>query len=137
VETTATLSMLLVLSTPWMHVLKALRVLRVPVVAIVILGMTYRYIFLFMATAREMFESRRSRLVGRLEGGERRRLAVATAGVLLSKSLQMSGEVYMAMQSRGFRGEVYVLEEFEMSAKDWFGLGTFVTLAAGALWMGR
>ena len=32
VETTATLSMLLVLSTPWTHVLKALRVLRVPVV---------------------------------------------------------------------------------------------------------
>jgi cobalt ECF transporter T component CbiQ len=137
VETTATLSMLLVLSTPWMHVLKALRVLRVPVVAIVILGMTYRYIFLLMATAREMFESRRSRLVGQLEGKDRRRLAVATAGVLLSKSLQLAGDVYLAMQSRGFRGEVYVLEEFEMSAKDWLALGTFMALGAGALWIGR
>ncbi|RPJ74065.1 MAG: hypothetical protein EHM24_06795, partial [Acidobacteria bacterium] len=41
VETTATFSLLLVLSTPWTHVLKALRVLRLPVVLIVILGMTY------------------------------------------------------------------------------------------------
>ena len=136
VETTATLSMLLVLSTPWMHVLKALRVLRVPVVAIVILGMTYRYIFLLMATAREMFESRRSRLVGKLEGKDRRRLVVATAGVLMSKTLQLSGDVYLAMQSRGFRGEIYVLEEFEMSAKDWLGLASFLALGAGALWMG-
>ena len=55
----------------------------------------------------------------------------------MSKSLQMSGEVYMAMQSRGFRGEVYVLEEFEMSAKDWLGLGIFAALGAGALWIGR
>jgi energy-coupling factor transporter transmembrane protein EcfT len=40
------------------------------------------------------------------------------------------------MQSRGFRGEVYVLEEFEMSAKDWLGLAVFLTLGAAALWIG-
>jgi cobalt ECF transporter T component CbiQ len=137
VETTATFSLLLVLTTPWTHVLKALRVLRLPVVLIVILGMTYRYIFLMIASAREMFESRRSRMVGELEGGERRRLAVATAGVLLSKSLQLSQDVYLAMQSRGFRGEVYVLDEFEMKVRDWGGLALFAMLAAAALWAGR
>ncbi|MFB3777711.1 MAG: cobalt ECF transporter T component CbiQ [Bryobacteraceae bacterium] len=137
VETTATLSMLLVLTTPWTHILKALRVLRVPVVVIVVLGMTYRYIFLLITTAREMFESRRSRLVGGLESGDRRRLAVATAGVLLSKTLQLSGDVYLAMQSRGFRGEVDVLDEFEMSAADWLGLLVFTGLGAAALWVGH
>jgi cobalt/nickel transport system permease protein len=137
VETTATLSMLLVLSTPWNHVLKALRVLRVPVVILAILGMTYRYIFLLIAAARDMFESRRSRLVGELEPRLRRRLAVATAGVLLSKTLQLSGDVYLAMQSRGFRGEVYVLEEFKMSAGDWLGLAIFTALGTAAIWIGR
>lgn len=137
VETTATLSMLLVLSTPWNHVLKALRVLRVPVVLIVILSMTYRYIFLMIAAAREMFEARRSRLVGELAGPERRRLAVATAGVLLSKTLQLSGDVYLAMQARGFRGEVYLLDEFAMKTRDWCGLALFAAMAAAALWAGR
>jgi len=79
VETTATLSMLLVLCTPWTHVLKALRVLRVPVVLVVILGMTYRYILLMIGTAEEMFESRRSRMVGRLEPKQARSLAIASS----------------------------------------------------------
>jgi cobalt/nickel transport system permease protein len=111
--------------------------LRLPVVLIVILGMTYRYIFLMIASAREMFESRRSRMVGELESPERRRLAVATAGVLLSKTLQLSQDVYLAMQSRGFRGEVYALDEFEMRPRDWGGLALFATLAAAAIWAGR
>jgi cobalt ECF transporter T component CbiQ len=137
VETTATLSMLLVLCTPWTHVLKALRVLRVPIVLVVILGMTYRYILLMIGTAEEMFESRRSRMVGTLEAKEGRRLAIATAGVLLSKTMQLSGDVYMAMQSRGFRGEAYVLDEFEMRRRDWSWLALFFTLGAAALWMGH
>ena len=137
VETTATLSMLLVLCTPWTQVLKALRVLRVPIVLVVILGMTYRYILLMIGTAEEMFESRRSRMVGRLEPKQARRLAIATAGVLLSKTMQLSSDVYSAMQSRGFRGEVYVLDEFAMRRRDWSWLALFCALGAAAIWMGH
>jgi len=137
VETTATLSMLLVLSTPWAHVLKSLRALRVPVVLVVILGMTYRYILLMIGTALEMMEARRSRMVGRLEPRQSRRLAIATAGVLLSKTMQLSGDVYLAMQSRGFRGEVNVLDEFRMSPRDRAWLGLFLGLATAAVWVGH
>ena len=100
------------LTTPWAHILKALRVLRVPVVFVVILGMTYRYLFVILETALDMFESRKSRTVGTLDAADKRRLATATVGVLLSKSYQLSAEVHLAMQSRGFRGEVYVLRRF-------------------------
>jgi cobalt ECF transporter T component CbiQ len=137
VETAATLSVLLILCTPWSHVLKALRVLCVPTVLVVTLGMTYRYILLLLQTAHDMFESRRSRIVGKLEGAERRRVAAASAGVLMSKSLQLSGEVYSAMLSRGFRGEVYVLDDFRASTLDWMMLGVFLVLASGALYFGR
>ena len=137
VETAATLSVLLVLCTPWSHVLKALRVLRVPVVLVVILGMTYRYILLLLQTAHDMFESRQSRMVGRLEGKERRRVASSSAGVLMSKSLQLSGEVYGAMLSRGFRGEVYVLDDFRISALDWTMLAVLVVLALVGVYLGR
>ncbi len=137
VETAATLSVLLILCTPWSHVLKALRVLRVPVVVVVTLGMTYRYILLLLETAHDMFESRRSRMVGRLEGAERRRVAASSAGVLMSKSLQLSGDVYSAMLSRGFRGEVYLLDNFRTSALDWAMLAVFVALASGGFYFGR
>ncbi len=137
VETAATLSVLLILSTPWSHVLKALRVLRVPVVVVAILGMAYRYIFLLLESAHDMLESRRSRMVGNLEGPERRRVAAASVGVLMSKTLQLSGDVYSAMLARGFRGEVYVLDDFKTAALDWIMLAVFVTLAAGAFYWGR
>jgi cobalt/nickel transport system permease protein len=136
VETAATFSLLLILCTPWIHVLKALRVLRVPVVFVVILGMTYRYIFLMLQTARDMFESRQSRMVGVLESADRRRLASASVGVLLSKTFQLSNEVYMAMLSRGFRGEVHTLDEFQMQPRDWAWLAIFGALAALAFWLG-
>jgi cobalt/nickel transport system permease protein len=136
-ETAATLSLLLVLCTPWTHVLKALRTLRVPVVMVVVLGMTYRYIFLLLETARDMFESRRSRMVGVLHGRERRAMAAATAGVLMGKTFQLSNDVYMAMQARGFNGEVYVLADSSLKASDYAGLAVFLGLSATALWFGR
>jgi len=136
-ETAATFSVLLVLCTPWSVVLKALRVLRLPIVLVVILGMTYRYIFLFLRNAHDMFMSRKSRLVGHLDGREQRRAATASAGVLMSKTIQLSGDVYLAMRSRGFQGEVYVLDEFQTHWFDWAMLAVFISIALLAFWFGR
>jgi cobalt/nickel transport system permease protein len=137
VETAATLALLLIFTTPWMHVLKALRIFRVPVVLVVILGMTCRYILLLLQTAHEMFESRKSRTVGVMSAGEQRRMAVSGASVLLTKTFQLSGDVYLAMQSSGFRGEVYLLDDFQMRRLDWMALTAFGALAAAAMWTGR
>ena len=136
-ETAATLSALLVLTTPWPWILKALRVLKCPTVLVAILGMTYRYVFEILRTALDMFESRRSRTVGSLSPAESRRLAASAVGVLLSKSIHLSGDVHLAMQSRGFRGEVHVLPDFRARAADWCWLAGFVFLAAAAVWWGR
>jgi cobalt ECF transporter T component CbiQ len=137
VETAATLALLLVFTTPWMHVLKALRVLRVPVVFVVVLGMTCRYILLMLEMAHDMFEARQSRTVGPSTSAERRRMAISGAGVLLSKTFRLSNEVYLAMQARGFRGEVYLLDDFRMRAGDWMALTGFALLAGAAAWAGR
>ncbi|MBA3600000.1 MAG: cobalt ECF transporter T component CbiQ [Acidobacteria bacterium] len=137
VETTVTLSLLLVLCTLWTHVLKGLRVLGVPVVFVVILGMTYRYIFVMLETARNMFEARQSRLIGSLDAREGRRIAAASIGVLLTKSFYLNTEVFMAMQSRGFRGEVYTLDDFKMRGRDWLALAAFLLLALAGFWFGR
>jgi cobalt/nickel transport system permease protein len=136
-ETAATLTALLVLTTAWPAVLKALRVLRCPLVLVTLLGMSYRYIFVVLETARDMMESRRSRTVGRLAAADRRKMAASSVGVLLSKSLQLGGDVHLAMQARGFRGEVYLLDESGARVVDWAWLAGFVGAAAAALWWGR
>lgn len=134
-ETTATLATLMVFTTRWPHLLKALRVLRVPAVFVVILGMTYRYIFLLLQIAQSYFEARNARLVGKLSGVQRRQLAVSSAAVLLTRSVQLSSESYEAMLARGFRGTVYTLDEFRMKPLDWLVLIAFLLLAGTAFWM--
>ena len=136
-ETTASLAALMVFTTPWMHLLKALRIVRAPAILIVILGMTHRYIFVLLQIARDFFESRRARQVGPLPGWQRRRVATASTGALLSKSVQLSSEVYEAMQARGFRGNVQTVDEFRMSLLDGCILLVFVLFSAAAFWLGR
>ena len=137
VETAVTLTTLLVLCTPWAHVLKALRALRLPKEAIVMLAMTYRYVFLLVETASQMFESRRSRTVGVLKQEDQRHMAARTAGVLLSKSLALSNDVYVAMQSRGFRGDVQVLSQWRLTLWDFLALPIFLSAGVAAVWIGR
>lgn len=137
VETAVTFTTLLVLCTPWTHVLKALRAFRLPQTAIMMLAMTHRYIFLLVETAGQMFESRQSRTVGILKGAAARRLTARTAGVLLSKSIELSNEVYLAMQSRGFRGDIRILSEFHMRSRDYLGLAIFLLVGSASVWAGR
>jgi cobalt ECF transporter T component CbiQ len=137
VETAATLTTVLVLSTHWNHILKALRSLHLPAEIVTMLAMTQRYVFLLIETANQMFESRLSRTVGVLSPSEQRRMAARTAGALLSKSIELSHEVYLAMLSRGFRGEVRLLTEFHLKPRDYAGLIAFLLASGAAAWMGR
>jgi cobalt/nickel transport system permease protein len=137
VETAVTLTTTLVLCTRWTHILKSLRAVRMPAEVITMLAMTHRYIFLFIETANQMFESRQSRTVGLLSGSERRRMTARTAGVLLSKSIELSHEVYLAMLARGFRGEVRLLTDFRLRAADYLGLSAFILTSCAVIWIGR
>ena len=134
-ETAATFALLLILCTPWPHVLKALRIFHAPVVLVAILGMTHRYIFILLESASQMFASRRSRMVGPLRPRDRRRVATATAGVLLDKALHLSTEAQSAMASRGYRGEVRLIDDFHTTATDGLALAGFAAIAAAALWL--
>jgi cobalt ECF transporter T component CbiQ len=134
-ETAATYALLLILCTPWPHVLKALRIFRAPVVLVAILGMTHRYIFVFLESASQMFTARRSRMVGPLSPRDRRRVATATAGVLLDKALRLSADVQLAMFARGYRGEVRLIDDFQTTPIDWLALAGFAAVASAALWL--
>jgi cobalt ECF transporter T component CbiQ len=137
VETAVTFTTLLILCTPWTHVLKALRTFRLPQEVILMLAMTHRYVFLFVETATQMFESRQSRTVGVLDRNAQRSLSTRTAGVLLSKSVALSNEVFLAMQSRGFDGNVRLLSNFRMRSRDYLGLVAFLSAGVLAMWIGR
>jgi len=131
------LAVLLVLTTPWADLLKSLHALKVPSVFVLVLSMGYRYIFLFLHTLNGMFEARKSRVVARLGGGEDRRWIARSMGALMSRSFKMSNDVYAAMLSRGFTGEIRTYHRFRMRALDWVSLGAACVLALLTLPAGR
>ncbi len=132
VATSVSLAVLLMLTTKWWMLLKALRALRVPQVAILILAMTYRYIYTVLRTVQQAFQARKSRTVGHISGAENRRWVAASVGTLVAKSYVASNEVYLAMLSRGFGGEVRLVDTFRLRAADVLWLVVSATLG-GAL----
>lgn len=133
------LAILLILTTKWADVLKSLRVMRVPNALVLVLAMTYRYIFLVLHTANAMFLARKSRIVARTSGREQRWWVVSSIGVLMSRSLRMSEDVYQAMLARGFQGDMRTVDDYRMRSADWLLLAASVlaaaaTYAGGRLW---
>lgn len=137
VGVSVSVAILLVMTTPWADLLKSLRALRVPQVFVLVLSMTYRYIFLFLHTVNGIFLARKSRIVARTSGGEQRRWISGTIGNLMSRSFRMSNEVYAAMLARGFTGEMRAYNAFAMRRADWLALGGTIALSVSLVWAGR
>ena len=128
------LGLLLILTTPWTKLLTALRWMRLPSLIVAVLGMTYRYIFLLLHTTNAMFMARRSRIIGGLSGNENRRWLGRALVTTMLKSQYLSEEVYLAMLSRGYQGEVYILSDLTMRRRDYLWVAFSVVAALIMLW---
>jgi len=137
VATSLSLVLLLILTTPWNTVLGALSVLKIPDVFILVLGMTFRYIYLLLHISNDMFLSRKSRVIGKMSGKQERHMLAAIGATLLGKSLNMSSEVYLAMVSRGYRGTVVTLKPFRMQGRDWLWAAVFTVISVSVFFLGR
>ncbi len=136
VGVSVSLAVLLVMTTPWADILKSLHVLRVPQVFVLVLSMTYRYIFLFLHTANGLLLARKSRVVARTSGAEQRRWISGTLGNLVGRAFKMSNDVYAAMMARGFTGEIRAYSGYRMRPVDWAALGTSLAVALAAVLAG-
>lgn len=109
---------LLIMSTRWSEITFALRTLKVPAMIVSIMDMTYRYIFLLVRTASEMFEARQIRTVGKLSNKNNRRFIFRSIAVLFIKSTRISEDVYTSMLCRGYTGEVRALKKYSIDKRD-------------------
>jgi cobalt ECF transporter T component CbiQ len=96
-----TVTFLVLATTPFMELMKALKILRVPDVFLMTIALTYKYIFIFAATVYDMHLARKSRLAGVEKGGEARRWTAGRIAFMYHKSRQRCEEVFKAMSARG------------------------------------
>jgi len=105
VAVSVSFAVLLMMTTKWNELTKAIAVLRVPSVFIITLEMTYRYIFLLIKTAHEMHLAKKSRTIKKESMREAQEWAASRIAALFRKSYYMAEEVHLAMLSRGYRAK--------------------------------
>ncbi len=124
------------LTTRWHQLLHSLRTLRLPRWLTTGLILTYRYLFTLIDTLAEMVVARRSRQVGALSAQQARGYAGAGTAVLFAKSLALHEEVYQAMRSRGFDGDMRGAYARGWQWRDSLWLVLALLWIAGAYWVG-
>ncbi len=110
---------LLALTTPWTDLLASLQSLKIPTTFVMILGMTYRYVYVLVGIARDMSLALKSRTLRPERSADVREWLGATIGVLFRRSMNMSELVNLAMISRGYDGKVRKVSRFRAQPFDW------------------
>jgi cobalt/nickel transport system permease protein len=137
VATSVSLAVLIVLTTRWAHILKALRVFAVPRIFVLTLEMAYRYIFLLIGIIQAEHLAKESRTIRPASLRAERHWATSRIGHLFLRSRQMGEEVYLAMLSRGYSGEAKLLNPFRLRAGDLIGVFASVLILIAVLWFNR
>lgn len=130
VAVSVSLAVLVALTTRWADLLRALRFFHIPAIFVMILSMTYRYIYLLLGLANDMYIARTSRLAGSSTPREDRHFTAASMGSLLGKSHALSGDVYTAMVSRGYTGEPRISRRLSLRSLDLVVAATLLAIAA-------
>jgi cobalt/nickel transport system permease protein len=112
------LCVLLSLTTRHYALLKVLRIFRVPQVFVMTLGMCYRYIFLFIGIIQDTYTAIKSRCGYVLSSVKGQKIVAWNIATLWQRSYRMQNQIYDAMLSRGYSGEVHILDELRAGGKD-------------------
>jgi cobalt/nickel transport system permease protein len=119
------MAILLTTTTSFPDLTHAMRHLKVPTVLVAIISFMYRYLFVLVDEAQRLLRARASRsaaLPGQRAGGSlfwRAQVAGNMAGQLLLRSLDRADSVYLAMVSRGYRGQLLTMTRHTMTLRDW------------------
>ncbi len=113
------LSFLVLYTTPFLEMVKALKILKVPDSFLIVISLCYKYIFIFSKTIEDMYLAKRARML-REEKNKRAREWIAGRLALMFRKTQLRcEEVYRAMIGRGFSDSIKLYGFGKMRARDW------------------
>lgn len=129
------LSMLLVLTTRHYVLLRVLRTFKVPQIFVMTVGMCYRYLYLFIEIVQNTYLAIKSRVgyVSSVKSGQR--IVAWNIASLWQRSYQINENVYIAMLSRGYRGESLVFDDFKAKPMDWLWLFISILITASIFYI--
>jgi cobalt/nickel transport system permease protein len=119
VATCVSAIVLLFLTTPQQMLFKSLRSVGIPKLYVLTLSMAYRYIFVLTELVSEMYVAKKARTIKARGMFDEQKWVGGRIGYTLIRSLDMSEKVHMAMMSRGYNGDVRIMQEFKMRNRDY------------------
>jgi energy-coupling factor transporter transmembrane protein EcfT len=112
------LTLLLLHTTPFSEVMKALKIIKIPDGLLVMMTLSYKYFFLFAHTVEEMHLAKKSRLMRELGSGETRSWIAGRIAFIFGKTRKRSEEIFRAMLSRGFSDSIKIYGFRKLNVKD-------------------
>ena len=128
VITSVSLVVLLSMTTRHFDLLKALRSFGIPQMFVMVLGMCYRYLYLFVEIVENTHRAIRSRVGSGIHHRKGQKVVAWNIAHLWLRSYALNEQVYSAMVSRGFEGEPVTLDHFQTKPRDWLWLFTAVVV---------
>jgi len=113
------LALIMIATTKFDTLLKALEKLKVPNALIQILMFSYRYSFTFAQEFDRMRLAARARGFNPKTSMRTLRVLGSMAGMLFVKSYERAERVFWAMRARGYDGSVRMLSELKAGRRDW------------------
>jgi len=129
------LALLLAVTTRPARLFRGLRALGVPKVFIMLLLMMERYLTVIVRAAEEIHEAKLSRSIAPGTLRQEQAWVAAGMGALFRRSHKLGNTVYLAMISRGFTGDIYLLDEPRWTRRDWAFLAVTMAAAAGLVFI--
>jgi cobalt/nickel transport system permease protein len=113
------LSFFVLYTTPFTEIIKALKVLKVPDSFLMIVILSYKYVFIFAKTIEDMHLAKKSRLAGKVSNAEARRWIAGRLAFLFKKSRWRCEEIFKAMLGRGFSNNIKFYGVRKLRTRDW------------------
>jgi len=127
------ISFLILYTTPFPEIIKALKVLKVPDTFLIIISLAYKYIFIFARIVADMHLAKKSRLAGEVNRSDARNWVAGRIAFIFRKTQLKCDDVFKAMIGRGFSGEIKLYQYQKIKGRDWI-VGFFL-FAIGSLFL--
>lgn len=129
------ISFFVLYTTTFTEIIKALKMLRIADGFLMIITLSYKYIFIFARMAEDMHLAKKSRLARQVNNAEARRWIAGRMVFIFKKTQLRCEEIFKAMLGRGFANQIMICGVRKLQARDWAASVTFSLVGALFLWM--
>jgi len=108
VANSLTLTLMIVYTTPFNEIIKSLRLFRVPAMFLLVITLTYKFIFILAQTTEETYFAMKSRWWRNTRESQMDKIVAGRITHIFRKSWIKYEEIYRAMSARGYTGAVNI-----------------------------